>query len=96
MLRIKALKIQNINSISNLNLQFSDGLNILCGTNGVGKTTILESIAGVMRGRMNVRTSVTSNHGQIGVIAEKDFNYIEERVIFDADNYIEKDHFLKS
>ncbi|WP_179088010.1 AAA family ATPase [Paenibacillus sp. FSL R7-0273] len=88
MLRIKALEIQNINSISNLSLKFSDGLNILCGTNGVGKTTILECIAGVIRGKMNVRTSVTCSNGKIGIIVKQDEDYFEEKVSIDAEQII--------
>ena len=29
----------------NLHLDFNDGMNIICGANGIGKTTILECIA---------------------------------------------------
>lgn len=45
MLRIKEISIQSIGPIMNLNLEFNDGMNIICGANGIGKTTILECIA---------------------------------------------------
>ena len=37
--------IQGIGGITNLTLPFKDGLNLICGTNGIGKTTILECIS---------------------------------------------------
>lgn len=45
MLRIKELTINSIGPIMNLHLDFNDGMNIICGANGIGKTTILECIA---------------------------------------------------
>lgn len=45
LLRVEGVQINNINSISHLNLSFHSGVNILCGTNGIGKTTILDCIS---------------------------------------------------
>jgi len=44
-LKITELKLVNINGIPELNLTFNDSLNLICGPNGIGKTTILDSIA---------------------------------------------------
>ncbi|MBN8203484.1 AAA family ATPase [Bacillus sp. NTK034] len=44
MIKIESIYINNINSISCLTLNFKTGVNILCGTNGIGKTTILNCI----------------------------------------------------
>lgn len=44
-LKIKKMVIQGIGGITNLTLPFKDGLNLICGTNGIGKTTILECIS---------------------------------------------------
>jgi len=44
-LKIKTLHIEDIAGISNLNLQFNENMNLICGPNGIGKTTILECIA---------------------------------------------------
>jgi len=44
-MKINTLKIDNINGIEHLDLQFNPGINIICGPNGIGKTTILECIA---------------------------------------------------
>lgn len=43
--KINNIKIEGIGGITELNLSFQDGLNLICGTNGIGKTTILECIS---------------------------------------------------
>ena len=42
---IEKITIQGIGGITNLELPFKNGLNLICGTNGIGKTTILECIS---------------------------------------------------
>lgn len=44
-LKIQHIKIEGIGGIKKLELNFKDGLNLICGTNGIGKTTILECIS---------------------------------------------------
>lgn len=44
-MKIKSLEVTGVAGISYLSLKFGDGMNILCGPNGIGKTTILECIA---------------------------------------------------
>ncbi|EHB50137.1 MULTISPECIES: AAA family ATPase [Paenibacillus] len=43
-MKVEKLIIQNIGGIKNLTLEFIDGLNLICGINGVGKSTILDCI----------------------------------------------------
>ena len=38
-------EIQNFKGIEKMNLEFSSGVNLLIGNNGVGKTTVLEALA---------------------------------------------------
>ncbi|NFK66163.1 hypothetical protein FDB14_15450 [Clostridium botulinum] len=44
-MKIKSIDIEGIGGIKKLNLEFNSGLNLICGTNGIGKTTILEAIS---------------------------------------------------
>ncbi|MBU3097096.1 AAA family ATPase [Acinetobacter baumannii] len=44
-MKIRNLEINGIGGITYLNLKFDDQMNIICGPNGIGKTTILECIA---------------------------------------------------
>ncbi|WP_270167625.1 AAA family ATPase [Paenibacillus sp. SYP-B4298] len=44
MLRVNDIKISGIGGINEISLSFNDRFNIICGPNGVGKTTILECI----------------------------------------------------
>lgn len=44
-MKIKSINISGIGGIKKINLEFNSGLNLICGTNGIGKTTILESIS---------------------------------------------------
>ncbi|MBB1194942.1 recombinase RecF [Flavobacterium sp. SOK18b] len=45
MLRINNIKIEGIGPIKNLELTFDNHFNIICGQNGIGKTTILDCLA---------------------------------------------------
>jgi predicted ATP-binding protein involved in virulence len=45
MLRINEIKIEAIGPIKKLELSFNNDFNIICGQNGVGKTTILDCLA---------------------------------------------------
>lgn len=44
-MKIKLLVINGIGGIQHLELSFIDGVNVICGANGIGKTTILNVIA---------------------------------------------------
>lgn len=46
-LKIQKLDISGIGGIKELSLTFTPGLNVICGENGVGKTTVLNVIADV-------------------------------------------------
>lgn len=43
-MKLNEICIQNIGGIKNLSLKFNKNLNMICGVNGVGKTTILQCI----------------------------------------------------
>ncbi|PEA89154.1 AAA family ATPase [Bacillus thuringiensis] len=83
MLVINNLKISGIGGISELEINFNKGLNLICGPNGVGKTTILESIAEAFStGRRNKVLKKNSNY----TVGKCKLNYssanFEERTYF--------------
>ena len=43
-MRIKRLKVENFRNLENLDIEFSEGINIIYGNNAQGKTNIIESI----------------------------------------------------
>lgn len=43
-MRIKKLKVENFRNLENLDIEFSEGVNIIYGNNAQGKTNIIESI----------------------------------------------------
>ena len=49
-MKIKSLVIDGIGGIQHLELSFIDGVNVICGANGIGKTTILNVIADAFGG----------------------------------------------
>lgn len=64
MLRINNINIQGIGPIKHLELQFDKHFNIICGSNGIGKTTILDCIAETFSGSgYKVRKNTNSATG---------------------------------
>ena len=43
-MKVKNLKLENFRYISNLNLEFDEEINIICGENAQGKTNIIEAL----------------------------------------------------
>lgn len=44
-MKIEKICINGVGGIKHLELEFNKGMNLICGTNGIGKTTILECIS---------------------------------------------------
>lgn len=58
MIRINSIHIKNIGPLENLYLEFDKSFNIICGQNGIGKTTILNCLAQTFSGS---ETSIKKN-----------------------------------
>ncbi|MEN2361583.1 AAA family ATPase [Levilactobacillus brevis] len=43
-MKIKEISLKNIGNISGLSLNLNEHMNVICGTNGIGKTTILRAV----------------------------------------------------
>lgn len=62
-----------INGADQLNLDFNPGFNFICGSNGVGKTTILDCIASSFnRHSKNVRNNVKYDYGLWDIFVNMD------------------------
>lgn len=65
-MKIKHIDIIGIGGIRELHLDFNDRMNILCGPNSIGKTTVIESVATMfMHGQPSVKRNVALESGQI-------------------------------
>lgn len=83
-MKINKLKIEGVGGIEALTLTFNPQMNLICGPNGIGKTTILESIAHVFSHgstsilKRNVRATtsrITSEIDNNGIIQNGDINF---------------------
>jgi predicted ATP-binding protein involved in virulence len=63
-MRVESLDIHGVGGIKELSLKFNEGLNIICGTNGIGKTTVLNVIADFFAyGNRNIRRNANVDEG---------------------------------
>lgn len=90
---LRSLYIKNVAIISRLNLELEEGLNILSGETGAGKSIIIDSLNFVLGGKadkslirygeeqMSVEALFTANENVRRALAELDFEEDEELVI---------------
>ncbi|MDR9852851.1 AAA family ATPase [Paenibacillus sp. VCA1] len=71
-MKIERLDIQNIAGIKKLALEFIDGLNLICGINGVGKSTILDCIASSfsLYAADNLKRNSNSEYGEWSITVD--------------------------
>lgn len=72
-MKINKLVIEGVGGIENLTLSFNPQMNLICGPNGIGKTTILESIAHVF------------SNGQTSIL-KRNVRATTSRIISEIDN----------
>lgn len=72
-MKIKEIDIKGVGGIRDLHIKFNDSMNILCGPNSIGKTTVIESVATMfMYGTPVVKRNVSCEKGLIETVAECD------------------------
>ena len=90
-MRVKWLKLKNFRNYDELDVEFFDGINLISGKNGQGKTNIVEA---VMLGALtkSPRTSHDedmkkegSSHTEAEVLIERDFGEVSVKCILDSD-----------
>lgn len=83
MLRISNIEIKGIGPILDLKLQFNPHFNIICGSNGIGKTTILECLAETFCGQnYTLRKNSYSEQGYwvASVLTSQNHPCIEKKI----------------
>ena len=85
-MKINKLKIEGVGGILNLELEFNPQMNLMCGPNGIGKTTILEVIAHLFsNGNSNVlKRNVSVEKSKINVSIVEGGETQEKEISFDA------------
>ena len=73
------INISGVAGIDQLSIDFNPKMNIVCGPNGIGKTTILECIAQVFAGQQNhiLKRRVSSESGKVEASISIDDSYEE-------------------
>lgn len=80
-MKIRHIDIVGIGGIRELHLDFNDRMNILCGPNSIGKTTVIESVATMfMHGHPSVKRNVALDSGQLHAVIDNG-RKIEESTI---------------
>ncbi|PWW84216.1 hypothetical protein CYK87_10340 [Clostridium perfringens] len=79
-MKIKNIHLSGVGGIEHLELDFNSGLNLICGTNGIGKTTILEAISNAftIRSSNNLKRNTNFEKGIIDLTFE-DKDNIEQK-----------------
>lgn len=75
-MKIKSVDIKGIGGIKDLELNFIDGVNVICGANGIGKSTILDVISDAFGGNIptKLKRNVLSETGQYKIKIERELN----------------------
>lgn len=68
---INKIKIHNVRSISNFEVENASNINILCGANNTGKSTVLKCICGVIGYTFDLNSTSTQGEVEINIQHEK-------------------------
>ena len=106
-MKIENIHIHGVGGITDLVINFNPHMNILCGPNGIGKTTVLESVAHCfVHGKTNIlkrhvntqRSSIKArfNHASEPIDVELQFQQYEPRDKAEVRGSHDKSQFLLS
>lgn len=80
-MKIKEIDIKGVGGIKDLHLCFNNSMNILCGPNSIGKTTVIECVASMfMYGQPIVKRNVACDKGQIEAVVDNDGEIITSKI----------------
>lgn len=82
MLKVQGIDIFGINGVVDLKILFEPGINIICGKNGIGKTTILECISTGITNKKNknIRKNLNSSIGYYLIYGSNNYEeFYQER-----------------
>ncbi|MBS0861928.1 AAA family ATPase [Providencia rettgeri] len=74
-MKVKNIKIKDVGGVKSADLHFDPRMNIICGYNGVGKTTILECIAHAFSTGFSsqiLTRNATAENGEVVLVVEHD------------------------
>lgn len=85
-MKLKKLKIEGVGGIESLDLVFNESMNLVCGPNGIGKTTVIESIAHIYsNGSSNIlKKNVKSAISKITAEIDNNGQNLKKEVQFDT------------
>lgn len=92
-MKIKEIELKNIGCIRHLHIDFNENMNVLCGPNGVGKTTIIESVASMfIFGHPTVKRNVAGDIGSLHAKIEVDGHIKDKTIEIKKFNPLESEH----
>jgi predicted ATP-binding protein involved in virulence len=85
-MKVLKLQIEGVGGIRSIELQFNQSMNLICGPNGIGKTTILEVISHLFfNGKTQIlKRNVGSKKSKIVVEIENNGNHDSTTIEFDT------------